>query len=61
MCSRSATSSAIRDAVRWSTVADRARTWCGKPDVYHALQATLLPRLPIAPSIAGALRDGLLS
>jgi mannose/cellobiose epimerase-like protein (N-acyl-D-glucosamine 2-epimerase family) len=33
----------------------------GKPDVYHALQATLLPRLPIAPSIAGALRDGLLS
>ena len=38
-----------------------ARTWRGKPDVYHALQATLLPRLPIVPSIAGALRDGVLS
>lgn len=32
------------------------RTWRGKPDVYHAIQATLLPRLPVAPSIAGALR-----
>jgi mannose/cellobiose epimerase-like protein (N-acyl-D-glucosamine 2-epimerase family) len=32
-------------------------TWSGKPDVYHALQATLLPRLPVAPSIARALRD----
>ncbi len=32
-------------------------TWSGKPDVYHQLQATLLPRLPVAPSIAGALRD----
>lgn len=38
-----------------------ARTWNGKPDVYHALQATLLPRLPVAPSLAGALRDGLLA
>lgn len=37
------------------------RTWKGKPDAYHALQATLLPRLPVRPSIAGALRDGLLS
>ena len=36
------------------------RTWAGKPDVYHALQATLLPRLPVTPSLAGALRDGLL-
>ena len=27
-------------------------TWSGKPDVYHALQATLLPRLPLAPSLA---------
>ncbi len=32
------------------------RTWSGKPDVYHALQATLLPSLPVAPSVAGALR-----
>ena len=33
-------------------------TWSGKPDVYHALQATLLPRLPLRGSIAGALRAG---
>ncbi len=30
--------------------------WDGKPDVYHALQATLIPRLPVAPSLAAALR-----
>jgi sulfoquinovose isomerase len=36
------------------------RTWAGKPDVYHALQATLIPRLPVTPSLAGALRGGLL-
>ena len=35
-------------------------TWNGKPDTYHALQATLVPRLPLAPTFAGALRDGLL-
>ncbi len=34
--------------------------WSGKPDSYHALQATLLPRLPPTPSLATALRDGLL-
>jgi sulfoquinovose isomerase len=32
------------------------RTWRGKPDVYHALQATLIPRVPVTPSLAGALR-----
>lgn len=32
-------------------------TWAGKPDAYHALQATLLPRLPPAPTLAVALRD----
>ncbi|TMM04221.1 MAG: AGE family epimerase/isomerase [Actinobacteria bacterium] len=37
------------------------RTWSGKPDAYHAVQATLLPRLPVAPSLAVALRDGLLA
>jgi mannose/cellobiose epimerase-like protein (N-acyl-D-glucosamine 2-epimerase family) len=37
------------------------RTWTGKPDAYHAVQATLLPRLPVAPSLAVALRDGLLT
>jgi mannose/cellobiose epimerase-like protein (N-acyl-D-glucosamine 2-epimerase family) len=31
--------------------------WSGKPDVYHALQATLLPRLPLAPGLARALRE----
>lgn len=29
--------------------------WPGKPDLYHAAQATLLPRLPVKASIAGAL------
>ena len=29
--------------------------WSGKPDVYHALQATLLQSLPLTPSIASAL------
>ena len=29
--------------------------WPGKPDLYHAVQATLIPRLPLAPSIALAL------
>lgn len=32
-----------------------AGTWSGKPDVYHALQAMLLPRLPLIPSFASAL------
>lgn len=34
--------------------------WNGKPDTYHAFQATLIPRLPLAPTLAAALRDGLL-
>ncbi|MEU1590607.1 AGE family epimerase/isomerase [Micromonospora sp. NPDC005710] len=34
--------------------------WPGKPDVYHAMQATLLPRLPLAPTLARALRSRLL-
>jgi sulfoquinovose isomerase len=37
-----------------------AVTWPGKPDVYHAYQAVLLPRLPLAPTMARALADGLL-
>ena len=32
-----------------------ASVWSGKPDVYHALQATLVPRLPLTPSLATAL------
>ncbi|MGA8995661.1 MAG: AGE family epimerase/isomerase [Nocardioidaceae bacterium] len=35
-------------------------TWQGKPDIYHAFQATLIPRLPLSPTLATALRDGLL-
>ena len=34
--------------------------WEGKPDIYHAIQATLVPRLPLAPSLASALAQGLL-
>jgi mannose/cellobiose epimerase-like protein (N-acyl-D-glucosamine 2-epimerase family) len=37
-----------------------AEMWPGKPDLYHAVQATLLPRLPLAPSLATALARGLL-
>ena len=35
-------------------------TWPGKPDIYHALQCVLIPRLPVAPALSAALRDGLL-
>ena len=34
-----------------------ARIWPGKPDLYHAYQAVLLPLLPLAPSLATALRE----
>lgn len=36
----------------------QGKTWPGKPDVYHALQAVLIPRLPLTPTLASALRDG---
>jgi len=29
--------------------------WEGKPDLYHAVQATLFPRLPLAPALAASL------
>ncbi|MGO1317693.1 MAG: AGE family epimerase/isomerase [Cellulomonadaceae bacterium] len=32
--------------------------WPGKPDLYHAVQATLIPRLPLTPSIASAVAEG---
>lgn len=35
-------------------------TWPGKPDIYHAFQATIIPRLPVTPTMAAAVRDGLL-
>ena len=31
------------------------RTWPGKPDIYHAYQATLIPLQPPSGSLAGAL------
>ena len=31
--------------------------WEGKPDVYHAVQATLIPLLPLSPCLAPALRS----
>ena len=35
-------------------------TWSGKPDIYHAFQATLIPRLPASGGIAVPLAAGLL-
>lgn len=32
-----------------------ALVWPGKPDVYHAYQAALLPTVPLVPSFAAAL------
>ncbi|GEL95559.1 AGE family epimerase/isomerase [Cellulomonas composti] len=32
--------------------------WAGKADLYHAVQATLIPRLPLTPVIAPALAAG---
>jgi len=34
-----------------------AVVWSGKPDVYHAYQAALLPDVPLVPSFATALRN----
>jgi mannose/cellobiose epimerase-like protein (N-acyl-D-glucosamine 2-epimerase family) len=34
----------------------KVHPWYGKPDLYHALQACLLPVLPVAPSLVGAIR-----
>jgi hypothetical protein len=35
--------------------------WVGKPDAYHAVQATLLPRIPVRASLARGVRDALTS
>ena len=34
------------------------RTWDGKPDIYHPLQATLAGRLPVVGSFARGIADG---
>ncbi len=44
----------------WHHQLDRANrpvatVWPGKPDLYHAFQATLVPQLPLAPTMASAL------
>jgi mannose/cellobiose epimerase-like protein (N-acyl-D-glucosamine 2-epimerase family) len=36
-----------------------ATVWTGKPDAYHAVQATLLPRIPVRASVAVGVRDAL--
>jgi mannose/cellobiose epimerase-like protein (N-acyl-D-glucosamine 2-epimerase family) len=38
-----------------------ATVWPGKPDAYHAVQATLLPRIPLRASVAVAVRDAVSS
>lgn len=38
--------------------APSTRTWAGHPDVYHALQAMLMSRVPVQPAIAQALAEG---
>jgi sulfoquinovose isomerase len=35
-----------------------ASTWAGKPDLYHAVQAMLLPQAPLAPGLAAACASG---
>jgi len=36
----------------------KVHPWYGKPDIYHCLQACLLPILPLASSTVGAIRQG---
>jgi mannose/cellobiose epimerase-like protein (N-acyl-D-glucosamine 2-epimerase family) len=38
----------------------KVHPWFGKPDIYHSLQATLLPLLPSASSLAGAVHRSLI-
>ena len=52
-----------RDRGSWHHELDPANapdgaTWPGKPDLYHAVGATLVPRLPLAPTASVAVRDG---
>lgn len=32
--------------------------WVGKADIYHAVQATLLPRLPVCPALSASIAAG---
>ena len=56
---------AFRDAERAPGTTSSTRrtgrsgvTWQGKPDVYHAYQATLIPRLPLAPTLVPPCATG---
>ncbi|SDY56351.1 Mannose or cellobiose epimerase, N-acyl-D-glucosamine 2-epimerase family [Modestobacter sp. DSM 44400] len=56
----------FRDAVRGSwhheltpEGAVGTTTWVGKPDVYHVVQALLLPRIPVRGSVAAGVRAAL--
>ncbi|WP_147680230.1 AGE family epimerase/isomerase [Actinomyces ruminicola] len=54
----------IEDPGQWRGELDSqdrpiSAAWSGKPDIYHALQAMLIGRLPITPALAeGLLRTG---
>lgn len=37
-----------------------ATVWQGKPDIYHAVQASLLPQVPLAPTLSLALKSSAL-
>jgi sulfoquinovose isomerase len=37
-----------------------SQVWPGKPDLYHAFQATLFPRAPLAPGLAVAAAENLI-
>jgi len=55
-----------RELGSWHHELDRhnrpsATVWSGKPDAYHALQATLLPRIPVRASVARGVRDAVAS
>lgn len=54
-----------RELGSWHHELDRANrpaatVWSGKVDAYHAVQATLLPRTPVRPSMAAAVRSAAL-
>jgi sulfoquinovose isomerase len=38
----------------------KGTVWAGKPDLYHAFQATLFPRAPLTPSLAVAAKQNLI-
>jgi sulfoquinovose isomerase len=40
-----------------SSLEPSSTIWHGKPDLYHSFQATLIPRLPLGPTLAQALAE----